>query len=142
MAALRIVFILICVCAAVAQVRPDGSAAIEAAWASGQPFSNATVMIQRGFGSQGSLQSINADVNGVTRTTTKYWERIRIQLPRTVEADHLGCLMVNARCRPFPVGATLDKQNSIFYWHVPNQYKGDFDLVFFQPGSRVLVIRV
>jgi hypothetical protein len=56
--------------------------------------------------------------------------------------DHMACLMVNAKCQALPVGASLDKKNGILYWHVPNAYKGDFDLVFLQTGSAVAALRV
>jgi hypothetical protein len=118
------------------------AASIESAWASGARLKNATVQISRGFDLKPALQSATTDATGVTQTSTKYWERIVIHLPRLVSGDHMACLMVNSKCRPLPVGASLDKKNGILYWHVPNAYKGDFDLVFLQSGSSAGAVRV
>jgi hypothetical protein len=145
---------LIIVCAAVGlqaqQVLPSEVAAIETAWASGQRLTNTPVSITRGFAVPGNpaaapaapSESISTDATGIARTSTKSWERIVIHLPRVVAANHIACLMVNSKCQALPVGARLDKANSILYWHVPSPYKGDFDLVFLQPGSRAGAIRV
>jgi hypothetical protein len=128
-------------------VLPSEVQALEAAWATGQRLANTPVSITRGFdkpgpGAAAPVQNVSTDGTGIARTSTKFWERIVIHLPRTVVADHMACLMIQGKCQPLPVGASIDKKNSVLYWHVPNAYKGDFDLVFLQPGSRVGVVRV
>ena len=147
----RMGLIIICACAGVlAQpVLPSEAQAIESAWASGLRLVNTPVSITRGFAIPGTpaaaaapVQNVSTDAGGIARTSTKFWERIVIRLPRTVAADHMACLMVNGKCQALPVGASIDKKNSILYWHVPNAYKGDFDFVFLQPGSRPGSLRV
>ncbi len=144
---------LIIVCASAGlqaqQVLPTEVQAIETAWATGQRLTNTPVSITRGFTAPGAAatvttpsESISTDTTGVARTSTKFWERIVIHLPRVVAANHMACLMINSKCQALPVGASLDKTNSILYWHVPNAYKGDFDFVFLQPGSSPGLIRV
>lgn len=155
---MRLRYVCLVVCTAISvQAQQGGSApgqltaaeaqAIEAAWASGQRLTNTPVGIARGFdrpGAAAPVQNVTTDATGIARTSTKRWERIVIHLPRPVAADHMACLMVNGtgKCLPLPVGASIDKANSILYWHVPNAYKGDFDLVFLQLGSRPGVVRV
>ena len=145
----RMGLIIVCACigAHAQQLLPSEVQAIETAWASGQRLANTPVSITRGFAAPGSAaaaqsESASTDATGIARTSTKRWERIGIHLPRTVAADHMACLMVNSKCQALPVGASLDKKNSILYWQVPNAYKGDFDLVFLQPGSRPGAVRV
>ena len=144
----RMGLIIVCACigAHAQQLLPSEVQAIETAWATGQRLTNTPVSMTRGFTAPGAAaapsENTSTDATGIARTTTKRWERIVIHLPRVVAANHVACLMVNSRCQALPVGASLDKANSILYWHVPNAYKGDFDLVFLQPGSRVGVIRV
>src|SRR2546430_2573616 len=70
------------------------------------------------------LKSILTDLTGTARTNRKQWERIEIHLPRFVAADHIACFMVNSKCTALPVGASLDRKNSILYWQVPNAYLG------------------
>ncbi len=115
---------------------------IESAWASARHLANTVVTIRRGFNPAAPLESASTDGTGSARTTTKYWERIEIHFPRIGAADTVACLMIDSKCNALPVGASLDKKNSILYWHVPNAYKGDFDLVFFQPGSAAGNVRV
>jgi hypothetical protein len=67
---------------------------------------------------------------------------LEVHLPPAVAADLSVCLMVSSKCQALPVGASFDKKNSIFYWHVPAAYKGDFDIVFLQPGPRVGSVRI
>ena len=124
------------------QLLPNEAAAIEAAWASAPRLLNIPIPVRRGFDKDAPFENITTDVTGIGRTNTKHWERIEIHLPRFLAVDHVACLMVNSKCRALPVGASLDRKNSILYWHVPNAYKGDFDLVFFQPGSGIGAIRV
>jgi hypothetical protein len=129
------------------ELQPNEATTLETAWASGQHFANIVVPIVRGFNANPNSaaapsESISTDATGIARTSTKFWERIEIHLPRAVAADHMACLMVNSKCQALPVGASLDKKKSILYWHVPNAYKGDFDLVFLQPGPRVGAVRV
>jgi hypothetical protein len=124
------------------QLLPSEAAAIETAWASGQRLLNTTIPVRRGFNANAPFENLSTGPTGIARMSTQRWERIEIHLPRTVATDHLGCLMINSKCTSLPVGTSLDKKNSILYWHVPNAYKGDFDLVFFQPGSHVSVVRV
>jgi hypothetical protein len=128
-------------------LQPTDASAIEAAWASGQRLSNIVIPILHGFTNPNSktltaIPTLTTDASGIAQTRTKFWERIEIHLPRFTAADHMACLMVNSKCRPLPVGASIDKKTGILYWHVPNAYKGDFDLAFLQSGSRVGVIRV
>jgi hypothetical protein len=124
------------------QLQPNEAAAIEAAWASGQRLTNVPVSVIHGFDTKAPIQSILTDATGIARTSTKFWERIEVHLPRSGAGGHIACLMVNSKCAALPVGASLDKTNGVLYWHVPNAYKGDFDLVFVQPGSRPGVVRV
>jgi hypothetical protein len=121
---------------------PREAAAIEKAYAAPQRLTNAVVQIRRGFNQNAAFENTPADVAGIARTSTKTWERIEIHLPRVLSSDHMACLMVNSKCRNLPVGASLDKKNSILYWHVPNPYKGDFDFVFLQPGGQPMAVRV
>ena len=138
----RMGLVIVCACigAHAQQLLPSEVQAIETAWATGQRLTNTPVGITHGFDKPGAaapVQNVTTDTTGIARTSTKYWERIVIHLPRVVAADHMACLMVNGsgKCRPLPVGASIDKHNSILYWHVPNAYKGDFDLVFLQAGA-------
>ncbi len=124
------------------QLTPSEAATIEAAWASGTRLVNVTVPLRRGFDVNSAFENISTDATGTARTVTKFWERIEIHLPQMGPADHMACLMVNSKCKALPVGARLDKKNGILSWHVPNAYKGDFDLVFLQPGSGVASVRV
>jgi hypothetical protein len=121
---------------------PTEAATLEAAWAAGLRLANTDVPLMRGFNLNGVFEHISTDTAGIARTNTKQWERVEIHLPRVAASDHMVCLMVNAKCRPLPVGASIDKKNGILYWHVPNAYKGDFDLVFLQPGSGVASVRI
>jgi hypothetical protein len=123
---------------------------IEAAWASGQRLTNAPVGIRHmavpvasNLLSENSvLESLATDATGMVKTQTKFWERIIITLPQTANADYMACMIVNGKCRPLPVGAVLDRKQGLLYWHVPNAYKGNFDLVFHQPGSVPGFVRV
>jgi hypothetical protein len=124
------------------QLNPGEAATIEAAWASGARLVNTTVPLRRGFDINSPLENISIDSTGTAHTVTRFWERIEIRLPKIGLADHMACLMVNSKCKALPVGARLDKKNGILSWHVPNAYKGDFDLVFLQPGSGVASVRV
>ncbi len=124
------------------QLLPSEAKAIEDAWASGLRLANVPVQIRHGFDTNAPLANVAADATGMSRTSTKHWERIEIHLPRIAVADHMACLMVNSKCRALPVGASIDKKKSILYWQVPNAYKGDFDLVFLQPGSAAGAVRV
>jgi len=118
------------------------ASALEAAWASSLRLVNTDVPLLRGFNVSGTFEHISTDTAGVARTSTKQWERVEIHLPRFLAVDHMACLMVNSKCRPLPVGASIDKKKSILYWHVPNAYKGDFDLVFLQPGMGIASVRI
>ena len=133
------------------QLLPTEVQALEAAWASGQRLTNTPVTLTRGFTAPTApgqavvavpSETVTTDTTGIARTSTKRWERIVIHLPRATSANHMACLMVSGKCQALPVGASLDKANSILYWHVPNAYKGDFDFAFLQAGSRVGVVRV
>jgi hypothetical protein len=127
------------------QLLPNERAALEKAWTSGPRLANSNVSLSRGFSANNAsvaLETLSTDAVGIARTSTKFWERIVIHLPRTVASDHMVCLMVNSKCEALPVGASLDKKNSILYWHVPNAYKGDFDFLFLQLGSLPGVVRV
>ena len=131
------------------QLLPNEAAALEAAWAPTNGLApavarlaNVDVVLRRGFNPNALFEHILTDAAAIARTNTVQWERIEIHLPRIVGADHMACLMVDSKCRNLPVGAKLDKKNSILFWHVPNAYKGDFDLVFLQPGGRVGAIRI
>ena len=124
------------------QLLPSEAAALEAAWASGDRLAHADIPVRRGFNLNTPSEHISTDAKGIAATKTVQWERIEIHLPRAASVDHIACLMVDAKCRNLPVGAKLDKKNSVLYWHVPNAYKGDFDLVFLQPGGRVGAVRV
>ena len=124
------------------QLLPSEAAALEAAWASADRLAHADIPLRRGFNLNAPFEHISTDATGIAATSMVQWERIEIHLPRAGTVDHIACLMVNAKCRNLPVGAKLDKKNSILYWHVPNAYKGDFDLVFLQPGGRVGAVRV
>jgi len=124
------------------QMLPSEAPVIEAAWASSQRLIYADVSVRRGFNVNAALEHTSTDIAGIARTSTKQWERVEIHLPRLLAVDHMACLMVNSKCRPLPVGASIDKKKSILYWHVPNAYKGDFDLVFLQPGSGVAAVQV
>jgi hypothetical protein len=128
--------------APVQQLTPAEATTLEKAWASGPKLANTAVTLNRGFLASAPLESLQTDAAGIARTSTKFWERIEIHLPRVIAADHVACLMVNSKCQPLPVGASIDKKASILYWHVPNAYKGDFDLVFLQPGSLPGAVRV
>jgi hypothetical protein len=126
------------------QLVASEAAILEKAWASGPRLANTPISIKRGFSMalNAPLQSFSTDATGIARASTKFWERIEVHLPRLVTGDHMVCLMVNSKCQALPVGASLDKKNGILYWHVPNAYKGDFDLVFLQTGSGVASVRV
>jgi hypothetical protein len=124
------------------QLLPSEAAALEAAWASGDRLTHADIPLRRGFNLNAPFEHISTDATGIAATKTVQWERIEVHLPRAASVDHIACLMVDAKCRNLPVGASIDKKNSILYWHVPNAYKGDFDLVFLQPGGRVGAIRI
>jgi hypothetical protein len=124
------------------QLQPSEASAIEAAWASGQRLANISVPLRRGFDAKAPFENISTDATGIARASTKQWERIEVHLPPAVAADLTVCLMVNSKCQALPVGASFDKRNSTFYWHVPAPYKGDFDFVFLQPGSRVGSVRI
>src|SRR5713101_8347118 len=124
------------------QLQPSEASAIEAAWASGQRLANAAVSLKRGFDPKAPFENNTTDANGIARSSTKYWERIEIHVPRILDVDHMACLMVHSKCIPLPIGTTFDNRKGILFWHVPNAYKGDFDFVFLQPGSRVVVFRV
>ncbi len=124
------------------QLQPNEASAIETAWASGQRLANTIVPLKRGFDTKTPFESLSTDAAGVARASTKQWERIEVHLPPAVAADLTVCMMVGSKCQQLPVGASFDKKNSILYWHVPNAYKGDFDLVFLQPGSRAGCVRI
>jgi hypothetical protein len=117
------------------------ASAIEASWTSGQRLTSANVQVFHGFNAA-TAEALVTDSTGIARTRTKQWERIEVHLPRVVSANHMVCLLVNSKCQGIPVGSSIDKVNSIFYWHVPNVFKGDFDIVFLQPGSAPGVLRV
>src|SRR5258708_14598697 len=139
--------LLLCACCVLQaqQIASVGFHEIEKAWASGPRLANTTISLRRGFRANNvsaPLENFSTDAAGIARTSTKYWERIEIHLPRILAVDHAACLMVNSKCQALPVGASLDKKNSILYWQVPNAYKGDFDLVFLQPGSSPGAVRV
>jgi hypothetical protein len=121
------------------------AAPLETAWTSGPRLANTSVPLLRGFHiptTSATFENISTDATGIARMSTKRWEPIQIVLPRPLTADYMGCLMVKSKCTPLPVGSKLDKKTGIFYWHVPNAYKGEFDLVFLQPGSRLAIIRI
>jgi hypothetical protein len=129
------------------QIAAKDAVDIEAAMASGKRLFGAPLEIRRGFDRADrpelvSTESVSTDVAGIARVSTRQWERIVVKLPRSVSADHTACLMVNSKCSPLPVGASLDSKSGMFYWHVPNAFKGDFDLVFYQSGSSPVVVRV
>lgn len=129
------------------QITAKDAADIEAAMASGKRLFGSSVEIRRGFQRVDrpetfSAESASTDVAGVARMSTRQWERVVVRLPRNVSADHIACLMVDSKCSPLPVGASLDSKAGIFYWHVANAFKGDFDLVFYQPGSSPIIVRV
>ena len=124
------------------QLLPSDAAALEAAWASGDRLAHADIPVRRGFNLNAPFEHISTGAIGIATTNTVQWERIEIHLPRAASVTHIACLMVDGKCRNLPVGAKLDKKNSVLYWHVPNAYKGDFDLVFLQPGGRVGAVRV
>jgi hypothetical protein len=127
------------------QLLPSEVNTLEKAWASGPRLANVAVSLQRGFSASNTSaprENLSTDAAGIARTSSKFWERMVIHLPRVVATDHMACLMVKSKCEALPVGASLDKKNSILYWHVPNAYKGDFDLVFLQPGSAPGAVRV
>ena len=143
----RLGLIVFCASAALQaqQLLPSERSALEKAWASGPRLATSAVSISRGFSANNAsapLENLSMDAMGIARTSTKFWERIVIHLPRTVASDHMACLMVKSKSEALPVGASLDKKNSILYWHVPNAYKGDFDLVFLQSGSIPGAVRV
>lgn len=128
-----------------AQVLVSEAPILEAAWASGKRLTNANVQIYHGFGAataEAAAEAAATDSTGIARTKTKQWERIEVHLPRVISANHIVCLLVDSKCQGIPVGSSIDKQKSIFYWHVPNVFKGDFDILFLQPGSAPGVVRV
>lgn len=129
-------------CSLFAQLRPNEAADIEKAWAAGPRLSGAGVTVRRGFDQKAAAENTNTDASGIARASTARWERVEIHLPRAADAEHAACLMVDSKCQPLPVGASLDRKNGILYWDVPNAYKGDFDLVFLQPGSRAGAVRI
>jgi hypothetical protein len=143
----RMVLIIVCAFTGLQaqQLLPSEVNTLEKAWASGPRLANVPVSLQRGLSTSKTsapLENLSTDAAGIARTSTKFWERIVIHLPRVIAADHMACLMVKSKCEALPVGASLDKKNSVLYWHVPNAYKGDFDIVFLQPGSSPGAVRV
>lgn len=128
-------------------VPAQDAAQIEAAMTTGKRLASATVEIRRGFDQAARLNApppeyASTDAAGISRTSTRQWERIEVRPPRAGAAYFLGCLWVDSKCGSLPVGSSFDKATGTFYWHVPEAFKGDFDLVFHQPGSSPLVVRI
>jgi hypothetical protein len=68
--------------------------------------------------------------NRISNLTIKELEYVALRVVDDNQSVVRGCLEVNSRLSPLPIGSTLDTENGIFYWHPGPGFFGRFTLIF------------
>jgi PcRGLX-like protein central beta sandwich domain/PcRGLX-like N-terminal RIFT barrel domain len=96
--------------------------------------STARIRLKQGFSNRSASQELEADQKGIFHVTLNELDRMELKLGAASNIK-AGYLLLHDGLHGLPVGSTLDKDNSIFYWLPGPAFKGCYNFVFFT-GSR------